>query len=164
MVKNSQCQGIRPQIHAKGSESALYRVVVKVPEFNVNVIAGLCQPISRFRSDDLNTQLTLDPIQVIIEGPGGICGRQDAQPGAAMIFHRPRARPAAHNHAGDQEGQASCCRLLDLPSDQQRGRRHDQLQAVLRRPLAVEEQDILGAGANVDGKDLHGLMSMECSS
>ena len=83
-----------------------------------------------------------------------------SQPGAAMIFHGPRARPAAHDHAGDQQGQPRRGRPPDLLRPISTCRRgHHQLQAVLRRPLAVEEQDVLGAGADVDGEDLHGYVA-----
>ena len=61
------------------------------------------------------------------------------------------ARPAAHDHAGQQRAaRRAAVAARTWPATICVGRGHDQLHAVLDRPVAVEQQDILGAGADID--------------
>ena len=151
MIEDGQRQGIGPQVSAERGERAPNRSVVEIPEFDVGVVAARRQLACRLSRDDFDPQLTLDPLQVIVEGTGGIGRCQHAQPGAAVRLDGPRDRAPAHDHARDQQRQPRGRRPFHLLADQQRRRRHHQLQTILRRPVTVEQQDILGAGADVDG-------------
>src|SRR5450759_3399963 len=75
-----------------------------------------------------------------------------------MVFDRPATRPSAHDRSADDQRQTGYRCEPHLLGHQQGGRGHDQLQTVLWRALAIEKQDILGAGADVDGEDLHGCL------
>ena len=69
------------------------------------------------------------------------------------------AWPAAHQRAMQRDWYARVSgRTHSLRYDLRR-RGHHQLRAVFHRPIAIEEQDILGTGANINRENTHWVYS-----
>ena len=73
-----------------------------------------------------------------------------------MGFCSPGARSASHGHAGQQDGVSSSGCLLDLPVDNHGWTGYHQLEVVLHIEVGIVEEDILRAGADIDGEYFHG--------
>ena len=73
-----------------------------------------------------------------------------------MVAQGPVAGAAAHGHAGEHQRAALLGRRADAASGDLRSGGHDHLEGVLHRLGGIEEEDVLGAGAHIYGKDAHG--------
>src|SRR6266446_76183 len=95
----------------------------------------------------------LDHRQVIIERTA--CLRRDSNSvaGQRMIACSPVGGAASHSYARQEDRLTTFGCPPDAFSDDNRGRWHYHLEAVLYCFAALEEQDILSAGADIDGQD-----------
>ena len=75
--------------------------------------------------------------------------------GADVVAQRPVAGATALRHAGQQQRAFRLGGAPDLSLRDLRRAGHDELDAVLHRPRRIEEQDVLRAGAHIDGQDAH---------
>src|SRR5690606_38596242 len=68
----------------------------------------------------------------------------------------PCVRAATRDDAGKDHGTLLCSSTADAAGGDFGGRRQDHLDAVLDGTVGVEDQDVLRAGAHIDGEDSHG--------
>ena len=95
--------------------------------------------------------------QIVVERARRVGRGKDRQAALEMILDGPAHRAAAHRHAA-QDKPAPLLVGAAHPARQNRcRRRHDHLEAILRRDRRVEEQDVLRAGSDVDSQNPHVL-------
>ena len=70
-----------------------------------------------------------------------------------MRLHGGAVGAAAHRRPREHDGLAAPGRLGDLRGHHLRAGRHDELDGVLERLAGTREEDVGGAGADVDGED-----------
>ena len=96
-------------------------------------------------------------VEVVGEAGGGRLGRHERVAGGEVRLHRLRDGAAAHDRPAEDHRLAAGRRGGDPRSGDLRGRGHDQLDRVLERLAGTREEDVAGAGADVDGEDAGGL-------
>src|SRR5262249_52845427 len=94
-------------------------------------------------------------IEIVVEGPRRVGRSERGQPRPDVVHGRPVAWPAAHGDAFEDK----CLALRGRGANAVRGddgrRWQHQLETVLELTIGVENQDVLGTGADVDGQNLH---------
>lgn len=134
----------------EGGECGTDGVEVKVAEDDaVGVEAG-----GFVVADDGDAELP-DAVEVVVEGAGGIGGGEGGEAGTEVVFEGPGAGAAAGDGPGDEERAASGGCAADAGRSDGGGGGQDHLGGVFDGAAAVEEEDVLGAGANVDREDAH---------
>src|SRR6266446_9343722 len=110
----------------------------------------LCPPWGLSLIDDFKAHL-FNHRQVIIEGAARLRCHSHRIAGQSVIACSPMARTASHRHARQQQWLPMlCCSLNTFGYDHSWGW-HDHLEAVLNGFATLEEENILGAGANING-------------
>ena len=94
--------------------------------------------------------LAFDHAQIVVESAGGVWGGVAGEARLGMVARRPATGTTAHRASGQQHGPPLGGRPVDALGDDDRGRGHHHLKTVLDGAVALEEQDILRSGADID--------------
>ncbi len=95
-------------------------------------------------------------VEVVGEAGGGRLRGHERVSGGEVGLHRLRHRAAAHHRAAEDHRPARGRRRRDARSGHLGGRGHHELDGVLQRLAGAREQDVRGAGADVDGEHASG--------
>ena len=98
----------------------------------------------------------LDAPRVVVQRLGGHGRGVDGQPRGQVLRDRLRRGTAAHQRAGEVDRPPRGGLPADAPGHDLRLRRQDQLHPVLVSAIALPEEDVLRARADVDGEDALG--------
>ena len=96
-------------------------------------------------------------VQVVGEAGGGRLGGHERVAGGEVRLHRHGDGAAAHDRPAEDHRLAAGRRGGDPGPGDLCGRGHDELDRVLERLAGTREEDVAGAGADVDGEDAGGL-------
>ena len=113
-------------------------------------VAGVVEALGLVLRDDGDAH-PLHYVEVVVEGAGRLGGGVGLEAGLQVLIEGPGAGAAAHGDAGEDNGAAFGGGATDAAGGDLGGRGHDELEAALRRQGGVEEEDVLGAGAGING-------------
>lgn len=134
----------------EGGQGGADGVEVEVAEGD----AGAVEAPGFVIADEGDAELA-DSVEVVVEGASGAGGGEGREAGAEVVCEGPGAGPAAGDGAVEHERLAGSRGATDAGGGDGGWRGQDELGGVLDRAVGVEEEDVLGAGADVDGKDAH---------
>jgi len=104
--------------------------------------------------DDLDAH-RLHLVELVVEGPGGVGRGESRETGPDVLLQGPGAGAAALNAAREHDSLARSRGPTNAAGSDLRWRGHDHLDAVLDGTRRIEQEDVLGARADVYGEDLH---------
>ncbi len=150
MVEAAEREAVEGRVDVEGAQRGAYGVEVEVAQLDVLAVRrdGLVFADQR---DAHGAHVG----EVVIEGGGGLGRCEGGQTGAEVVFEGPVARTAALDHAAEHDRLPGGRGAPDALGRDAGRRRHDQLDAVLDGLGRVEQDDVLGAGADVYGEDPH---------
>ncbi len=150
VVEAAEGDAIEGERELEGGEGGADGVEVEVAEGDAGAIdaAGLVVA-------DEGDAHGADTVGIVVEGAGGAGGGEGGQAGAEVVLECPRAGAAAGYGAVEHEGQPGGGSAADARGGDGGGRGEDELGRIFDGAFGVEEEDVLGAGADVDGEDAH---------
>ena len=137
-------------VQAEGAEGGPDGIKVEVTQGD-----GVGVELREFVVGDEGDAVGLEAVEVVVEGAGGVGGGVGGEAGLEVVGERPVAGTAAGGDAVEGDGVACPGGVADVLCGDDGGGGHDEFGGVFDRLGGVEKQDVLGAGADVDGEDAH---------
>ena len=150
VVEDADGESVDGGVDAEGAECGPDGVEVEVAQGDgVGVESG------KFVVGDEGEAIGLDAVKVVIECAGGVGGGVGGEASVEVVGESPVAGAAAGGDAVEGDGASRLGGGTDVLGGDGGGGGHDELGGVFDRLVGVKEQDVLCAGADVDGEDVH---------
>jgi len=125
----------------------------RLPYFLLHVVGGADDHrVPRWGGADLDSKRP-HPFRVVVEGRGGLRRGVDGKVAGEVFAYRTGVRAAAHQVSVQEDREPGAGGLPDLLRRHHGRGGEDQFDAVLDRSAGLVDQDVLGAPADVDGKE-----------
>ena len=150
MVEAAESEAVEAGVDVEGGEGGADRVQIEVAEGDVLALGGVNLVLGQERHAH-----ALNVVEVVVERLRRLGGGAGGEAGFEVGLQGPVAGAAAGGDAGEHDGAALVGGGADAAGGDLGGGGHDHLEGVLDRLGGVKEEDVLGAGAHIDGEDAH---------